>query len=91
MKKIFTLFVMGVLAIGYAFADVTTITFGDLYSSEVQPTTPTSSGAFSFSFAKGNSQTEPAFNASYQEIRLYGGQKDNAEKYDGNTMTLRMM
>ena len=88
MKKIFTLFVMGVLAIGVAFADVNTITFGDLYSSEVQPTTPTSSGAFSFSFAKGNSQTEPAFNASYQEIRLYGGQKDNAEKYDGNTMTI---
>ena len=89
MKKIFTLFVMGVLAIGVAFADVTTITFGDLYGdATVQPITPASSGAFSFSFAKGNSSNAPTFNGGYQEIRLYGGQKDNAEKHDGNTMTI---
>ena len=89
MKKICTLFVMCALAMGTAFADVTTITFSDLYgSTTVQPLTPVSSGAFSFSFEKGNSSNAPAFNGGGQEIRLYGGQNKNAEKYDGNTMTV---
>ena len=89
MKKICTLFVMCALAMGTAFADVTTITFPDLYgSTTVQPLTPVSSGAFSFSFSKGNSKNDPAYNASGKEIRLYGGQRTSAEKYNGNTMTV---
>lgn len=89
MKKICTLFVMCALAMGTAFADVTTITFSDLYgSTTVQPLTPVSSGAFSFSFEKGNSSNAPAYNGGGKEIRLYGGQNKNAEKYDGNTMTI---
>ncbi len=75
MKKIFTLFVMSVLATTFAWAaQTTTITFADLYGdATVQPATPVTSGPFSFSFAKGNAFTEPAYfvNKTSKEIRLY--------------------
>mgnify|MGYP002521072622 CR=1 FL=1 len=94
MNRFFTLLAMCVLAIGTAFADETTIVFENLYQSDktVQPATPVSFGAFSFSFEKGNSGTQPAYfiststSAPAKEMRLYGGPK--ASPLDGNTMTV---
>ncbi len=86
MNRFFTLLAMCVLAIGSAFAEETTIVFSELYGAEkVQPATPVSSGAFSFSFAKGNSTNEPAYWAT-KEMRLYAGKKSGP--FDGNTMTV---
>ena len=62
-----------------------TLQMSDLYGSEnVQPATDVSSNGFTFSFDKGNSQTQPMYHNS-GEMRLYGGSKD---KLDGNTMTV---
>ena len=88
MKKIFTLLVMCLMAVGSVLAAETTITFSDLYGAEsVQPATTVTSGAFTFSFTKGNSATEPAYfvNTSVKEMRLYGG---SADAPAGNTMTV---
>ena len=94
MNKFFTLIAMCVFAIGAAFAEETTIDFVSLYNSDksVQPATPITSGAFSFSYEKGNSINAPAFFVStsasnpVKEMRLYGGDKKG--KFDGNTMTV---
>ena len=94
MNRIFTLIAMCVFAIGAAFAEETTIDFVSLYNSEksVQPATPITSGAFSFSYEKGNSINAPAFFVStsasnpVKEMRLYGGDKKG--KFEGNTMTV---
>ena len=93
MNRIFTLIAMCVFAIGAAFAEETTIDFASLYGdAKVQPATPVTSGAFSFSFEKGNSINPPAFFVSTsasnpaKEMRLYGGDKKG--KFDGNTMTV---
>lgn len=94
MNRFFTLIAMCVFAIGAAFAEETTIDFVSLYNSDksVQPATPITSGAFSFSYAKGNSINAPAFFVStsasnpVKEMRLYGGDKKG--KFDGNTMTV---
>lgn len=89
MNRIFTLIAMCVFAIGAAFAEETTIDFASLYgNTTVQPATPVTSGAFSFSFEKGNSVTEPSYfvNTSVKEMRLYGGLK--ASPLDGNMMTV---
>ncbi len=88
MKKIFTLLVMCLMAVGSVLAAETTITFSDLYGAEsVQPANTVTSGAFTFSFTKGNSATEPAYfvNTSVKEMRLYGG---SADEPAGNTMTV---
>ena len=84
---------MCVFAIGAAFAEETTIDFVSLYGdATVKPATPVTSGAFSFSFEKGNSINPPAFFVSTsasnpaKEMRLYGGDKKG--KFDGNTMTV---
>lgn len=63
MNRIFTLIAMCVFTIGAAFAEETTIDFVSLYNSDksVQPATPITSGAFSFSYEKGNSINAPAF------------------------------
>ena len=94
MNRIFTLIAMCVFTIGAAFAEETTIDFVSLYNSDksVQPATPITSGAFSFSYEKGNSITAPAFFVStsasnpVKEMRLYGGDKKG--KFEGNTMTV---
>ena len=94
MNRIFTLITMCVFAIGAAFAEETTIDFASLYNSDksVQPATPITSGAFSFSYEKGNSINAPAFFVStsasnpVKEMRLYGGDKKG--KFEGNTMTV---
>lgn len=94
MNRIFTLIAMCVFAIGAAFAEETTIDFVSLYNSDksVQPATPITSGAFSFSYEKGNSINAPAFFVStsasnpVKEMRLYGGDKKG--KFEGNTMTV---
>lgn len=94
MNSFFTLIAMCVFAIGAAFAEETTIDFVSLYNSDksVQPATPITSGAFSFSYEKGNSINAPAFFVStsasnpVKEMRLYGGDKKG--KFDGNTMTV---
>ena len=94
MNRIFTLITMCVFAIGAAFAEETTIDFVSLYNSDksVQPATPITSGAFSFSYEKGNSINAPAFFVStsasnpVKEMRLYGGDKKG--KFEGNTMTV---
>ena len=89
MNRFFTLIAMCVFAIGAAFAEETTIDFASLYGdATVQPATPVTSGAFSFSFEKGNSGTAPSYfvNASGKEMRLYGGMK--ATPFDGNMMTV---
>ena len=94
MNRIFTLIAMCVFAIGVAFAEETTIDFVSLYNSDksVQPATPITSGAFSFSYEKGNSINAPAFFVStsasnpVKEMRLYGGDKKG--KFEGNTMTV---
>ena len=89
MNRFFTLIAMCVLAIGSAFADETTITFSDLYgAATVAPATAVTSGAFSFSFEKGNSNNDPTYfvNATAKEMRLYGGKK--ASPFDGNSMTV---
>ena len=94
MNRIFTLIAMCVFTIGAAFAEETTIDFVSLYNSDksVQPATPITSGAFSFSYEKGNSINAPAFFVStsasnpVKEMRLYGGDKKG--KFEGNTMTV---
>ena len=94
MNRIFTLIAMCVFTIGVAFAEETTIDFVSLYNSDksVQPATPITSGAFSFSYEKGNSINAPAFFVStsasnpVKEMRLYGGDKKG--KFEGNTMTV---
>lgn len=94
MNRIFTLIAMCVFTIGAAFAEETTIDFVSLYNSDksVQPATPITSGAFSFSYEKGNSINAPAFFVSTsasnpaKEMRLYGGDKKG--KFDGNIMTV---
>ena len=94
MNRFFTLIAMCVFAIGAAFAGETTIDFVSLYNSDksVQPATPITSGAFSFSYEKGNSINAPAFFVStsasnpVKEMRLYGGDKKG--KFEGNTMTV---
>ena len=94
MNRIFTLITMCVFTIGAAFAEETTIDFVSLYNSDksVQPATPITSGAFSFSYEKGNSINAPAFFVStsasnpVKEMRLYGGDKKG--KFEGNTMTV---
>lgn len=94
MNRFFTLITMCVFAIGGAFAEETTIDFVSLYNSDksVQPATPITSGAFSFSYEKGNSINAPAFFVStsasnpVKEMRLYGGDKKG--KFEGNTMTV---
>ncbi len=94
MNRFFTLIAMCVFAIGAAFAEETTIDFVSLYNSDksVQPATPITSGAFSFSYEKGNSINAPAFFVStsasnpVKEMRLYGGDKKG--KFEGNTMTV---
>lgn len=54
MNRIFTLITMCVFTIGAAFAEETTIDFVSLYNSDksVQPATPITSGAFSFSYER---------------------------------------
>lgn len=42
---------------------------------------------FTLTFAKGNSTTNPTFNKTSGEFRLYGGSKDT-DKVAGNTMTI---
>lgn len=94
MNRIFTLIAMCVFTIGAAFAEETTIDFVSLYNSDksVQPATPITSGAFSFSYEKGNSLNAPAYFVStstsnpVKEMRLYGGDKKG--KFEGNTMTV---
>ena len=89
MRKFLSLFIMSLLTAAFAVADETTVTFSDLYgSATVQPATEVSSGSLVFSFAKGDAGTEPAYfvNASYKEMRLYGGSA--AETPNGNTMTV---
>ena len=87
MRKILSLFTICLMAVTMARATETTLMVSDLYgnpSANVQPATDVSSDGFTFSFAKGNSGTEPMYHNS-GEMRLYGGTKD---KLDGNTMTV---
>ena len=85
MRKFLSLFTICLLAVTMARATEVTLQMSDLYGSEnVQPATDVSSNGFTFSFDKGNSQTQPMYHSS-GEMRLYGGSKD---KLDGNTMTV---
>lgn len=88
MKKIFTSFVLCILATTLSWAaETTTISFAALYGdATVQPATPVTSGAFSFSFAKGDAVTEPAYfvNNKNKEIRLY----TSSQSPNGNSMTI---
>ncbi len=85
MRKFLSLFTICLLAVTMARATEVTLQMSDLYGSEnVQPATDVSSNGFTFSFDKGNSQTQPMYHNS-GEMRLYGGSKD---KLDGNTMTV---
>ena len=88
MRKFLSLFTICLMAVTVARATETTLMVSDLYgnpSANVQPATDVSSDGFTFSFAKGNSGTEPMYHATSKEMRLYGGTKTNL---DGNTMTV---
>ncbi len=88
MRKFLSLFTICLMAVTVARATETTLMVSDLYgnpSANVQPATDVSSDGFTFSFAKGNSGTEPMYHATGKEMRLYGGTKTNL---DGNTMTV---
>ena len=86
MRKILSLFTICLLAVTMARATEVTLTMSDLYGTEnVQPATDVSSNGFTFSFAKGNSGTQPMYHAGGKEMRLYGG---TATNLDGNTMTV---
>ena len=91
MNKILRLSLIALLAVfcgGGVFAQVK-LDFGDLYGattiSDISSTPKTVNG-ITVSFAKGNSQTAPAYNKS-KEIRLYGGKSNTI--LDGNSMTVK--
>ena len=89
MRKLFTLLLMSLLVSSYAIADEISFDFPALYGTEtttIDVVGPVATGSVSLSFAKGNSSTQPSYNAPSKEIRLYGG--SSASKLEGNTMTV---
>lgn len=87
MKKFYLLMMFALLGMVANAAEVT-FNFGDIYGTstiqDISNESKTKDG-FTFTFAKGNAQTPPAYNKA-EEIRLYGGKSNTV--IDGNTMTV---
>ena len=92
MNKILRYSFMSLLMLvcGSIFAQDATIKFADIYGTQTIPGIDQKGekvvGDITLTFAKGNSNTAPAYNKA-EEIRLYGGGSET--KMDGNTFVVK--
>lgn len=88
MRKFLLLFTMLIIGISLSASTTVGFNFAELYGtatiSDISSSPKTISNV-TFSFAKGNSASAPAFN-KVGSVRLYGGK--SADVLDGNTMTV---